>query len=107
MNSAKELLSYRKWLTISLALVLVLGTLSINLPLTPSDSGISTVTRALSDDAAQLGTGSGPGTCGIAVGIAAGVVGLALAGVTVGFGAALVISAGFHAAGILCATTKA
>jgi hypothetical protein len=107
MNSAMELLSYRRWLRHVLALVLVLGTLSTSINLAQTDSGRSTVTSVLSDDVAQLSTGSGPGTCGLAVGIAAGVVGLALAGVTVGFGTALVISAGFHTAGILCATTKA
>jgi hypothetical protein len=107
MNLDLKYLSYRNWLALSLALVLVLGALTVNLHLTQPNSGESTLTRILPDDAAQISTGTGPGTCGIAVGIAAGVVGLALAGVTVGFGTALIISAGFHVAGSLCALTKA
>ena len=98
--------SYQRWLTSGLAVILLLGAITANLELTKSSIPDSSITQVLPDEIAGPKIGSGPGTCGIAVGIAAGVAGLAIGGVTVGIGAALAISAGLHAAAILCAASK-
>ncbi len=106
MNSLVQSIDYRRWLAFNLALILALGVTTANLNFTHSNSGVPVLTQALPDEFAAVNTGAGPGTCGMVVGIAAGVIGLGLAGITVGFGAALAISAGFHAAAILCVGSK-
>jgi hypothetical protein len=59
--------------------------------------------RLLSDaEAAGLVGGLQIGACGIVAGIGIGVLALGLAGVSVGFGAAAVISVGAHIAAAIC-----
>ena len=53
-------------------------------------------------DVAGLTGGLQPGACGIVAGIAIGVLALGVAGISMGFGAALVLSAGAHVAAGLC-----
>lgn len=107
MKSAINIPGYRLWIALGLTIILALGSATINLNDTRSKPGVSVLTQALPDEIAESKMGAGPGACGIAVGIAAGVIGLGMAGVTLGFGSALAISAGFHLAGIMCAVTKA
>ncbi len=106
MRSDPSYLDLRNWLSLALALILMLGTVTASLNSTDTTTGAGMITTVLSDEAAQLSMGSGPGSCGVAVGVAAGIVGLALMGVTVGIGTALVLSAGLHASAILCASSK-
>jgi hypothetical protein len=97
-------LDYRRWLSLGLALILMLSAVTVNLNLARSNTIATTTTYVLSDEAAHESLGSGDGACGIAVGMVAGIVGLAVAGATVGIGTAFILSAGLHAAAIYCAS---
>ncbi len=102
MNSYLRFLDNYKLLSLGLALILTLSMVTATVNLTKISSDSTTATNILTDHAAISAVGSGPGGCGIAVGIVGGVVGLALGGVTLGFGTALAISASLHVAAIAC-----
>jgi hypothetical protein len=107
MKSLMQSIDHRRMLAFSLAAILALSAATANLSFTNSKTSAPVFTQTLPDEIAEVNVGAGPGTCGIAVGIAAGVIGLGLAGVTVGFGAAVAISIGFHATALLCVGSNA
>jgi hypothetical protein len=93
-----------RWMSLGLAVVLMLGAVTAHLNFIGSIARSTTTTHVLTDDAAQEVVGSGDGGCGIAVGIATGIVILAVGGATIGLGAAFALSAGLHVAAIYCAS---
>lgn len=93
--------SANQMLALGLTTLLTFGLLFANL------HGVETrsaSTHMLSNTVAAATVGTSIGGCGILVGAVGAVVGLGLAGVTVGIGAALAISATIHVGAILCAT---
>jgi hypothetical protein len=65
---------------------------------------LNVTSQALSDTALVTTMGASIGGCGIAVGVAAGAIALAVSGATIGFGSALVISTALHVGAIICAS---
>lgn len=84
-----------------LAALLTFGLFFMNLR---EGASFSVTSQALPEAVLAPTVGANPGACGIFAGIAIGVVAAAAGGVTVGFGAALAISAGLHVSAALCAT---
>ncbi len=99
-----EALDHRRLMSLGFAVILMLGAVTAHLNPVGSNTFSTTTTHILYDDAAHEAVGSGDGACGIAVGIATGIVILAVGGATIGLGAAFALSAGLHVAAIYCAS---
>jgi hypothetical protein len=65
-------------------------------------ASIGAQSHTLSDVVLTTTVGADAGACGIFAGLAIGVVAAAAGGVTVGLGAAVVISAGLHISAAIC-----
>ena len=106
MRAILSYLELRGCLSPALSVILVLSMMAATLNFSNLTMYSPTAAQALSDETTHLIIGSGPGSCGVTAGIIIGVAALAVGTFTIGLGAAVVISAGLHVAGIMCVASS-